>query len=145
MSESSVNEKKGLKEASRNLQVGAQDEMVIVDFNEKVEAVGLSTKRAIEMAAALVEAALEASKGSLELPEPLASMVTGPTGKFSRGKISEDDAGDINIKVNIADGLVKVQFGYPVTWLGLTADSATDLGNLLTAHAKMVKSTSASN
>lgn len=43
----------------------------------------------------------------------------GPTGKRPLGQISSDDRGEIAIAIGAAHGIVRLEFGTPVKWLGL--------------------------
>lgn len=61
----------------------------------------------------------------------------GATGTFSQGKVQDDDQGDLRLAVayDPVDGIVRVEFGKPVAWLGLPPAEARQLGNLLIKHA----------
>ena len=62
----------------------------------------------------------------------------GPTGQFPRGKLQADDDGEIKIGI-AADpkkGVVIIDFGAPVTWIGFTADQAIDIAEMLHAKAR---------
>jgi hypothetical protein len=52
----------------------------------------------------------------------------GATGKFSDGKISPDDEGDLRFSLFIQHGRLILDFGKPVAWIGLTADQAKEIG-----------------
>jgi len=54
----------------------------------------------------------------------------GPTGEYPDGKLGEDDEGEIRFGVALdrANGIVQVDFGKPVAWLGLPSAAARDLG-----------------
>lgn len=63
----------------------------------------------------------------------------GPTGKFPNGKLNDDDEGEIAFRVGSENGLVVIDFGKPVHWLGFPPGTALDLANLLIQHAKRAK------
>jgi hypothetical protein len=50
----------------------------------------------------------------------------GPTGEYPRGKLGEDDMGELNIRVTAdrSRGIVEIAFGASVTWLGMPAGDA---------------------
>ncbi len=62
----------------------------------------------------------------------------GPTGKFPQGKLTEDDAGEIEFTVARKGDKVVMDFGTPVKWVGLTADDAREVGKALIKHAKKI-------
>lgn len=70
------------------------------------------------------------------MSEPL-----GATGEFSRGKIHASDEGDIRMAVGTdpAGTVVILNFGSPVTWLGLHYAEAVALGEALLRHAATLK------
>lgn len=50
-----------------------------------------------------------------------ARVKLGPTGTFSRGKVADDDQGDLMLGV-IPDRehrIVRIEFGHEIAWLGL--------------------------
>jgi len=61
----------------------------------------------------------------------------GATGTFSHGKVQDDDQGDLRMAVayDKVNGIVRLDFGKQVAWLGLTPESAIDLGRVLMKHA----------
>jgi hypothetical protein len=62
---------------------------------------------------------------------------TGATGSFPKGKIHESDEGEIRFRM-VADkvnGVVIVDFGSPVKWLGLPKAEAITIGEALIKHA----------
>lgn len=66
-------------------------------------------------------------------------MKAGPTGRFPMGKISEDDHGElvIGVKHDPATGLVIVNFGALVSWIGLPPEGAIAFAEALIRHAKL--------
>jgi hypothetical protein len=62
----------------------------------------------------------------------------GATGTFPFGKLNDDDQGALKIGIayDKVDGIVRVDFGKPVAWLGLPPAEAIQLGQLLIARAR---------
>ncbi len=61
----------------------------------------------------------------------------GPTGKYPRGKLSEDDSGEIAIAI-AADpktGTILIDFGKPTAWIGFTPRQAVELAEDLNRKA----------
>jgi hypothetical protein len=65
----------------------------------------------------------------------------GPTGRFPEGKLCSNDRGEIIFGVahDPVTAKVIVEFGTPVTWLGLNAAQAMELANSLLKHARDVR------
>lgn len=60
--------------------------------------------------------------------------------KYPDGKLDKDDKGVLALTVEIKDGLVQLEFGKSVTWLGMTPDIAWDLGHsMMTAATKILE------
>jgi hypothetical protein len=57
----------------------------------------------------------------------------GATGKFPRGKLNEHDDGGLNIAfvTDQRNGIVRIEFGKSITWLGLPAKEARQMASLL--------------
>lgn len=68
-------------------------------------------------------------------------MSLGPTGDFPRGKFSADDDGALTIAVAHKDNTVIIRFGTEVSWIGLDADGAIGLAEVLIDHARKCGST----
>lgn len=70
---------------------------------------------------------------SYALRELLDFAEAGPTGRFPRGKLNENDEGEIQIAIAVdkAKQVVIIDFGKPTTWIGFTADQASDLADLI--------------
>ncbi len=61
----------------------------------------------------------------------------GTTGLFPRGQLNADDEGEIRLAI-AADrkaGIVRIEFGKPVGWLGLPAQAALELAERLSLQA----------
>lgn len=61
----------------------------------------------------------------------------GPTGEFPQGKLDDTDEGALKIGIayDKLDGIVRVEFGKPIAWLGLPPPEAVGLARLLLRHA----------
>jgi len=62
----------------------------------------------------------------------------GATGKFSDGKISKTDEGEIKFAIAAIEDRVVLNFGSPVHWIGLTRAQALSVANSLTKHAASI-------
>lgn len=64
--------------------------------------------------------------------------ILGPTGRFPDGKISDDDDGEVTVAISRdpRDGLIHVDFGYPISWLALHPAQAVALAAMLLKHAR---------
>ena len=69
------------------------------------------------------------------------SVELGATGKFPKGKLGPNDEGEIRMGVGVDEksNTVIVEFGTPVTWLGLPKMQALALGNHLITQANKLK------
>jgi hypothetical protein len=65
----------------------------------------------------------------------------GATGRFPRGKLCNEDDGEIKIDVtcDMKTATVLINFGKPVEFIGFTADQAIDLAELLQRRADEVR------
>jgi hypothetical protein len=61
----------------------------------------------------------------------------GATGQFPQGKVQDSDEGELRMGVayDKLNGIVRVEFGKPVAWLGLPPPEARQLAELLMLHA----------
>lgn len=60
----------------------------------------------------------------------------GSQGTFSKGKASDDDEGDIKMMIGTQGNCVRIDFGKPVSWLGLPREHAIALAQALLKHAR---------
>ena len=62
----------------------------------------------------------------------------GATGEFPQGKISDDDEGALNVSIHadMATRTVVLQFGKPISWLGLDKATTLRLADLLISRAR---------
>lgn len=68
----------------------------------------------------------------------LRQLALGATGKFPRGKLTDEDEGEIKIGIAYDQDTetVILDFGKPVTWIGFTRKQALDISRMLAHHAK---------
>ncbi|MDE2096939.1 MAG: hypothetical protein KGL39_06805 [Patescibacteria group bacterium] len=59
----------------------------------------------------------------------------GATGEYPQGKAGAHDEGALRFAVGMENGVIQVQFGKPVAWLGLDPGTARNLARLLLKHA----------
>jgi 8-oxo-dGTP diphosphatase len=64
----------------------------------------------------------------------------GATGMFPKGKIDPNDEGELQLAIaaDLDNGVVRVDFGKPVAWLGLPPDEARTLGQMLIDKANQL-------
>ncbi len=65
--------------------------------------------------------------------------LTGKTGKFPLGKLTENDEGELRMTVGHKDGKVVIDFGTPTVWIGFTPDQADEIAALLSKRAAIVR------
>lgn len=63
----------------------------------------------------------------------------GATGDHPEGKLNEDDEGGLQFAVGRDKGCVILDFGKPVSWLGMPPDLADDIADLLKKHAQAIR------
>lgn len=66
----------------------------------------------------------------------------GKTGKFPEGKLNRRDEGEIKIGVSNRNGAVIINFGVPVTWIGMPPDTVRSLAKMLLKHADITEENS---
>jgi len=62
----------------------------------------------------------------------------GAVGAFPEGKLTRSDEGAIQFAVGEKDGKVVLDFGTPVSWIGMSPQQAADIAGALLAHAREV-------
>ena len=62
----------------------------------------------------------------------------GALGDFPEGQLTKSAEGAIQFAIGEKDGKVVLDFGTPVSWLGLNAQQAADLASLLLKRAREV-------
>lgn len=62
----------------------------------------------------------------------------GPTGDHPEGSIHDSDEGGLTMAIGAIPekGVVVIQFGTPISWLGLPKDQAKELGESLIARSE---------
>lgn len=55
--------------------------------------------------------------------------------RYPEGKLTRDDEGEIEVNVTAHRGKVLIQFGGPVTWLGMRPIHARAFAEILMKHA----------
>lgn len=67
----------------------------------------------------------------------------GATGLFPYGRLNPDDEGQLRMAVGVKQGplgkVVVIDFGKPVTWLGLPVKEARELVGLILRHVKTIE------
>jgi hypothetical protein len=58
------------------------------------------------------------------------------TDKFPDGKLNPDDEGELSMKIGVQNGRVILDFGTPVTWLGMHPAEAVAMAGMLIKHAR---------
>lgn len=67
-------------------------------------------------------------------------MSLGATGKFPRGQLGPSDEGELQIGLAVtSEGVVIINFGKEVSWIGLPPDQAVDLAAMLLQKAGVVR------
>jgi hypothetical protein len=62
-----------------------------------------------------------------------------PERQFLRGKLNQDDEGEISLGVTVDQDVVVIAFKSPVTWIGMPAEQAEELARVLVARAADAK------
>lgn len=66
----------------------------------------------------------------------VAGQELGSQGTYSDGKANEEDEGDLKLMVSSQDGMIRIDFGKPVQWLGFPPDQAAAFAELILKHAR---------
>lgn len=77
----------------------------------------------------------------LRLFKPWNKRPIGATGKFPQGKLDDTDEGELKMAIayDKLNGVVRLEFGKPVAWLGLPPPEAKELAEKLLWHARKAK------
>lgn len=59
----------------------------------------------------------------------------GATGAFPQGKVNRTDEGELRMAVSNDGKIVRLDFGKPVTWIGMSPNDAKEFAALLMQHA----------
>ena len=63
----------------------------------------------------------------------------GPTGEFPRGKLNRHDEGALNIGITNMNGVVRIEFGKKIAWIGLPPNEALSFAAIIIKHAMTLK------
>ena len=55
---------------------------------------------------------------------------------FPRGKLNEQNEGEVQLAVGVQQDVVVLAFPHPVTWVGLLAEQAEELAHTILQRAK---------
>lgn len=69
----------------------------------------------------------------------LKSSDLGSTGRYPKGKLTEDDDGEMLMGMMILKNRIVIHFGNPTLWIGLDKNQATEMAEKLKAMAKELK------
>ena len=78
---------------------------------------------------------------SAEMPDAYAreaeKLKLGATGEYPRGKLNDDDEGEIvmGIAADPKNGVVVMNFGKPTSWIGFTGEQAEQIAQSLSEKA----------
>jgi len=64
--------------------------------------------------------------------------VLGATGRFPGGQLTELDEGEITFRIAFVSGKVVLDWGKPITWVGMSTEQAKDLARDLMKYANPV-------
>ena len=56
--------------------------------------------------------------------------------KYPNGKLNDDDEGALMVKISTEKGVVRIDFGEPTQWFGMTPDMAVDMAISLVNNAR---------
>jgi hypothetical protein len=62
----------------------------------------------------------------------------GATNQFPQGKLTPEDEGEIRVGITVHNGKVVIDFGKPTAWMGMDAEQARSIGELLIRRASEV-------
>lgn len=77
--------------------------------------------------------------GAVQTLALLAAQQPGPTGEYPEGELSEDDEGELQLRVHHAQGNVVIEFGKSITWLALPHDEVPQFLQIIADHAEAAK------
>ncbi len=61
----------------------------------------------------------------------------GATCKFPKGMLDGDDEGELKLGIaTTPEGIVRVEFGTPIAWIGLGPQEAASIASSLLKHAR---------
>lgn len=59
----------------------------------------------------------------------------GATGEFPQGKLVPEDEGELQLAIAEVEGRVVINFGKPISWIGMRPEEARMLANMLLLKA----------
>lgn len=57
---------------------------------------------------------------------------------FPRGKISDDDEGELTLRIGVTDKTVIIDFGKDIKWIGYDKAGAIEFAELILKHARSI-------
>jgi len=107
------------------------DATVVIEFGT-IE-IAFLPDQALFFAEKLLAAAEWARQHKAKLDEGTTDVEPGATGEYPRGKLNEDDEGELAVRYRVdkETATVMLDFGKPVEWIGLDGDLAMSLGRKL--------------
>lgn len=61
------------------------------------------------------------------------------TKQYPRGKIFEDDEGELTLRIGVTDKTVIIDFGKQLKWIGYDKSGAIEFAELILKHARSIK------
>ena len=71
-------------------------------------------------------------------PELADRLGLGATGEFPEGQLTEQDEGELKFAVGYTEGKVVIDFGTPVSWVGMHPNQAKEFARLILKHANPI-------
>jgi len=63
----------------------------------------------------------------------------GKTGKFPKGKLNNNDEGELRFAIGVHKNRIIIDFNTPVSWIGFDKKQAIEIANSLLIKAKELK------
>ena len=70
--------------------------------------------------------------------EMIDALHLGATGNHPNGQLTPQDEGGLKYSIGTKDGVVVIEFGSPVSWIGLQPAESMALAEVLVKHARAV-------
>lgn len=70
--------------------------------------------------------------------KPWNKCAIGATGEHPQGKLNDDDQGGLQMGVGVDGGVLRIDFGKPVAWVGLDKGTALAFSELIRKHAETI-------
>lgn len=65
--------------------------------------------------------------------------MTGPSGEFPRGKLKDDDQGELTIAIGVRERTLIIDFGPTMGWIGMDKKAALEFGSQIINRAMEIK------